>query len=66
MLHSYNTLSRTLRAVYIVHTHACTATLQAVSTKGWEWINESKSPRPKWGFVSTTVRAEVYEHEIVA
>ena len=21
--------------------------------QGWEWINESKTPRPKWGYVST-------------
>ncbi len=27
---------------------------------GWEWINESKEGRPKWGYVSNTVR--VHKH----
>ena len=22
---------------------------------GWEWINESKGVRPKWGFIATKV-----------
>ena len=29
--------------------------LQVVTKTGWEWINESKSSRPKWGFISTQV-----------
>jgi hypothetical protein len=27
-----------------------------VSHDGWEWVNESKKLRPKWGYVATQVR----------
>jgi hypothetical protein len=30
---------------------------QVQVSEGFEWINESTTPRPKWGYVSTTVGA---------
>jgi hypothetical protein len=27
---------------------------RVIASQGWDWVNESKSARPKWGYVSTT------------
>jgi hypothetical protein len=35
-----------------------------VDHEGWEWVNEAKLRRPKWGYISTQVRGWLAEERI--